>query len=238
MEKIVIIQCAGSKTQSFWRYGNQRIIFVANSKHYRERFPASGPTPFEPDDQVPGSSVTWRQIFLDYHQHKKKPDILRDADELPEAWKLYSDPTYQILFEKFKSNFYILSAGWGLVRADFRLPPYDITFSSANNTPAHAKISSIRLLSKLKPFGYNPLHSVVGKESMIYFFGGAKYRALLYYYTDCIPGTKVIYYRSNEKPRERSMSEGYRFTNYTPQNPQKRTNWQYECARRFTNGEL
>jgi hypothetical protein len=46
------------------------------------------------------------------------------------AYRLYENRVYGRLVEAFGvENIYILSAGWGLIRADFLTPYYDITFS-------------------------------------------------------------------------------------------------------------
>ncbi|MHB0665642.1 hypothetical protein ACX4MV_12140, partial [Roseomonas mucosa] len=48
------------------------------------------------------------------------------------AGKLYRPKAYALLLEKLGiERLFILSAGWGLVRADFLLPDYDITFSTS-----------------------------------------------------------------------------------------------------------
>ena len=50
------------------------------------------------------------------------------------AWRLYRNPTYGILAEHWGlDHLYILSAGWGLIPANFLTPNYDITFSAAQN---------------------------------------------------------------------------------------------------------
>ena len=48
------------------------------------------------------------------------------------AYQLYENSTYNRLVDRFGlSNVYILSAGWGLIPADFLTPHYDITFSAS-----------------------------------------------------------------------------------------------------------
>jgi hypothetical protein len=46
------------------------------------------------------------------------------------AWQLYDRPVYRELVHALGAeNVFILSAGWGLLSADFLTPNYDITFS-------------------------------------------------------------------------------------------------------------
>ena len=47
------------------------------------------------------------------------------------AWQLYDRPVYRELVHALGAeNVLILSAGWGLLSADFLTPNYDITFST------------------------------------------------------------------------------------------------------------
>lgn len=46
------------------------------------------------------------------------------------AWRLYKNKSYRLFADTFEPrNFYVFSAGWGLVRSDFMIPDYDITLS-------------------------------------------------------------------------------------------------------------
>ena len=48
------------------------------------------------------------------------------------AYRLYRNPIYERLVDRLGlQNVYILSAGWGLIWADFLTPYYDITFSQS-----------------------------------------------------------------------------------------------------------
>jgi len=243
MREIVIIQCAGRKNQGFWTWRGQKLVFVANKAKYLISHPSSDCVPCEPDDLVSGSDdLTWRRLLLEYYQTKCRSPVIQDADELVQAWQLYTHPIYRSLAEGRKcsrASMFILSAGWGLVNADYRLPPYNITFSRAPGTPAYARIGAAELWSKVQQLCGNPLIDVVDRNTTIHFFGGEQYRSLLYYYMDTVSGTKVVYHIGDIRPRESSQRpHGYVFTQYTPKNPELRTNWHYECARRFIEGGL
>ena len=236
MREIIVIQCQGRKTQESWRCGNQQVIFVADKKKYDEKSNrASGLVPYEPDDFVSNSStMTWRQIFLEYYQTKRKPAVLQDANELPEAWQLYRHSAYRCLVENKKygkENVFILSAGWGLVNADYWLPPYNITFSTAENTPDYARTSVKKLWQRLEPLKYNPLCKIANKDTTIYFFGGKDYIPLYYHLTCNLPCRKVVYYKSAKIPRHK----GYE---YVPYAGDIVTNWHYQCLKDFMEGKL
>lgn len=127
----VIIQCAGKKkVHPTLELNRVPVRFVAK--------PALGsPDCFRPDDQVPGTDITWRKVVEDYNSPAGITlpigVTVTGGGQLPMATNLYSNSAYQALATRLgPSNIYILSAGWGIVRGDFRIPSYDITFSKAS----------------------------------------------------------------------------------------------------------
>lgn len=117
---IAVIQCAGSKQPdtgySVTRSGEQ-LRFIArpeiapHSERYRHVHP---------------DGHTWLEEVLAYNGCSDNP--LR----LHAAWELYEPAAFRRLVSHLGvENVYVLSAGWGLVRSDFLLPQYDITFTSA-----------------------------------------------------------------------------------------------------------
>ena len=83
-----------------------------------------------PDEQAEGEA-TWRRLVLAYNSSSSN-----NAFGLHKAYQLYQNPAYEALVNKFGSKeVFILSAGWGLVRSDFLLPTYDITFKGSRNRP-------------------------------------------------------------------------------------------------------
>ncbi len=74
---------------------------------------------FTPDDDC-GSRKSWRDVLRD------------DPLWLVAAYRLYDNTVCQHLGDKLGiANIYILSAGWGLIRADFLTQYYNITFSAS-----------------------------------------------------------------------------------------------------------
>jgi hypothetical protein len=113
--KVVMI-CSGGKNDSTFD-DFQGINFKAVGNSIDE---------FHPDEKLPNSTISWRD-YLEEHQNDKN---------LLMAYQLYKRNEYRQLYEKFGNSFYILSAGWGLVSSEFKLPNYDITFSNNANIGA------------------------------------------------------------------------------------------------------
>jgi hypothetical protein len=121
---IVVIQCAASKAHNAGHLltpAGAPVTFVAHpeiasadNEHVHAR----------PDDDF-GSGKSWRDVLMDYNNNPRGNPL-----GLVTAYRLYDNAVYQRLVDKLGiANVYILSAGWGLLRADFLTPYYDITFS-------------------------------------------------------------------------------------------------------------
>ena len=81
---------------------------------------------------------------------------------------------------------YILSAGWGLIRADFLTPDYNITFSQAPKGNKRTKSTRFDDLCLLTQDSKDP----------IVFFGGKSYVPLFCELTRSFSGRKVVFYNS------------------------------------------
>jgi hypothetical protein len=120
----IVIQCSATKQDLAGTFiiSGRRVKFIAHPELHP---PGETDIFSRPDDAIPSSSTTWRQHLVTYNSSGANPD------HLLQAGSLYSPPAYVALLRSVGTeNFYILSAGWGLVRSDFLLPDYDITFSS------------------------------------------------------------------------------------------------------------
>ena len=137
------------------------------------------------------------------------------------AYRLYENQTYGRLADRFGSNLYILSAGWGLIRADFLTPYYDITFSpSADSYKRRRKADRYQDFCMLLRDADEP----------IVFFGGKDYVPLFCTLTKSAKGKRTIFYNS-ARPPEAPDCRLERFETAT------RTDWHYECANHFLNKE-
>lgn len=212
---IVVIQCAGTKSPNVGVFEHQGmpVDFVARPEL------ASSPTGrrlTHPDSQVPGESRTWRDLVVDLNT---KPDI--HAGMLPAA-ELYSKPAYTQLRAALPlKQIFILSAGWGLVRGDFRLPVYNITYSNQvdainRRRETDASFSDFNQLSDQAP----------GADEVVHFFGGNSYLPLFVRLTNELRCRKVIHFNS-QKPMIPDGYEGNRFSG------RGKTNWHYKALADF-----
>jgi hypothetical protein len=70
--------------------------------------------------------ISWRHFLRKYND-----DAGGNPLHLYPAYQLYENRAYGRLVGRYGlRNVYVLSAGWGLIRADFLTPSYDITFSA------------------------------------------------------------------------------------------------------------
>ena len=138
----VIIPCSDKKKDAAPTLclNGRPISFVANPAAPDQRRPW--------DPIAPGNPRTWIHCVADYNwmghlnpiDTSVKVTICGGLD-LWCAGTLYDRLDYSAIIELIGfDNVFILSAGWGLIRADFRIPPYDVTFSSGIKVKGHAKI--------------------------------------------------------------------------------------------------
>ncbi|MEJ8568620.1 hypothetical protein [Elongatibacter sediminis] len=213
---MVVIQCAASKhpNAGFMRTAaGKQAIFVADplqAPPYRNTLYA------RPDDPAQGSR-TWRDLLVEYNATNTG-----NPYGLLEAYELYRNPVYSELVEKFGlHSTFILSAGWGLISADFLTPQYDITFSSAA-----ASYKRRRKSDRYQDFCMLPTQSAAD----LYFLGGKDYVPLFAKTASEHGGKKIVFYNSATPPHAPGC-ELRRFETST------RTNWHYECARAMISGE-
>jgi len=133
------------------------------------------------------------------------------------AIDLYSHCAFQQLADHIgRDNTYILSAGWGLLRADFLTPNYDITFSSQaapyKRRRKHDHFDDLRQLSP-------------SVEAPIVFFGGKDYLPL---FEELTKGAaeRIAFYNSINQPHV----DGIQFKRFATST---KTNWHYQCVNAF-----
>jgi hypothetical protein len=120
---IVVIQCAASKRPDAGHLvtaNGKPVDFVADP----EAAPADASHVYARPDDFSDTGV-WRTVLSRYKQQPGGNPL-----GLYPAYQLYENKVYRGLVERFGvQNVFILSACWGLIRADFLTPSYDITFS-------------------------------------------------------------------------------------------------------------
>jgi hypothetical protein len=114
-----------------------------------------------PDD-MSDRGKSWRQLLIEYNR-----DATGNPLGLYPAYRLYKNRMYGRLVQRFGSkNIYVLSAGWGLIGADFLTPYYDITFSPAADDFKRRRKKDL----------YRDLNLLLDSaEDDIVFFGGKEY---------------------------------------------------------------
>ena len=214
---IIVIQCAASKRRDAGHLATasgKLVDFVA-APQIAPRVPD---LVYARPDDLCENGTSWRQVLLKYND-----DPGGNPLRLYPAYQLYENKAYGRLEDRFGSeNVYILSAGWGLIRADFLTPSYDITFSpSADAYKRRRKADQYDDFRMLRD----------DTEDDIVFFGGKDYLPLFCSLTDTIRSRKIAFFNSASIPQF-SGCTFRRFQTTT------RTNWHYECANAFLDGPI
>ena len=211
---IVVIQCAAAKRPDAGHLtlpDGKPVVFVAD--------PAAAPNDgacayARPDDRAQ-TDRTWRDQLLSYN------DVEGNPLGLYQAYYLYENQIYGRLVDRFgPKNVYILSAGWGLISADFLTPYYDITFSQSAE-PYKRRRKADR---SYRDFCMLPRDT----HEQIIFFGGKDYVPLFCALTNATKGKRKVFYNSAQAPK----APGCVLERFdTP----IKMNWHYECAKQFLN---
>jgi len=216
----IVIQCAATKHHLNPDCGlrsndNLQIKFVAIPKLISN---APDILFVRPDDIKDNSSETWRDYRNTYNKLQNQNPL-----KLLPAYKLYKHPVYEDLVKKFGiKNVFILSAGWGLISAEFLTPDYDITFSNAKNIHPSRK--------RKKGMEYRDLCHLPDNGDSIIFLGGKDYLPLFCNLTLHMRGRKIIFFNSVRPP---ILSKEFNTLKYETT---QKTNWHYSCARDLING--
>ena len=216
---IVVIQCAKSKQTNagFLRTPDgKKVLFVNDPRDAPAR---EGCVHAHPDGTT-DTGHTWREKLRAFNQSRGDNPL-----GLLPAWRLYKDNIYsRLAHEHGVENLYILSAGWGLIAADFLTPCYDITFSRAKNVEPWKRRKAD---TRYNDFNMLPEES----EGPIVFFVSKKYAPLARELTRSHKARKIMYYKSVTEPQ----ASGCEVIKYETR---KRTNWHYECAKAFLDGAI
>ena len=213
---IIVIQCAGTKRDNPGRLETSQgvpVQFVGAP----EMAPPEQKYVFAHPDGIADDGKSWRDHLVAYNSNGDNPLGLSTAFELyePPADK----DVYRCLVDTLGSeNVFILSAGWGLIRADFLTSAYDITFAPE--------------VRKRKPWRhrhrrdtYEDLcHLVESRGQEVFFVGSKSYVPLFCDLTDHLNTPRTVFFNSNVPPR----APGCALRRF--ETPNKRT-WMYDCAR-------
>jgi hypothetical protein len=202
---IIVISCSGSKNGENLVYKNNEITFVSSPKEESINH-------FRPDSEIPNEKRTWRE----YVNSQENSDLL-------ESHKLYKPKIYNLLYQKYESNLFILSAGWGIISSEFKVPKYDITFSKK------AKKNSQRKKTDFYK-DFNHLEKVNPNQKII-FLGGADYLKLFYNLTKDLPNEKIIFYKKKNIYSDLPFLKNESSFKLIKYETKASTNWHYGCAK-------
>lgn len=215
---IVVMLCAGAKRPSagqLRRADGRKVMFVARP----DLAPARGDCSYARPDDPSGGGLSWRQELLRYNQTPGDNPL-----NLLPAWQLYRPPIYQQLWRQYRpDDLYILSAGWGLIRADFLTPAYDITFSSGADRHQRRRWQD----------GYDDWSMLPSDtDRPVVFFGSKGYVRLFCKLTaGMAPGLRYVFYNASEKPNAPECQ-------LVKFDTRQKTNWYHTTARDFMNGRI
>lgn len=213
---IVVIQCASGKQDhaGFLRtLDGRKVMFVGKPN----AAPADEYALYAHPDDASDTGKPWRTVLQEYNVTPGSNPL-----GLLPAWQLYKNPAYKILAAHVGSHrLYILSAGWGLIRADFLTPNYDITFSKGRNVEPYKR------RDRRDVFGDFSLAPDI-KENIV-FFGGRNYIPLFCRLTADAGVHRTVFYAGS----------AIEVSGCTPRRyGDPFTNWHYQCARAYVDGRL
>lgn len=211
----IVIQCPASKdhTAGTMRTKDGKpVVFVADPGIA----PATTHHVYARPDDPAEDGWRWRDHVLGYNR-----ELGINPLGLVPAWRLYRHESYGKLVEKHgTAHVFILSAGWGLIRADFLTPSYDITFS--------AQAEAFRRRRARDAF--DDLNMLEARDTEpVVFFGGKDYLPLFCRLTEHYAGKRIAAFNSAIEPQ----AHGVRFVRY---HTRTRTNWHTEAVNAFLDG--
>lgn len=178
----IVIQCAARKNETplgtgFRTAEGKPVQFVAVPSLAH----SDGKTVYAHPDDRADDQHTWRERLLNYNAAGSENPL-----GLQPAYKLYDNKTYENLVKKFGlGNVFILSAGWGLISANFFTQNYDITFSAARNVSPHCR-------RRNQDF-YDDIFQLPDDGDSIVFLGGKDYLQLFSRLTSNLRGEKIVF---------------------------------------------
>lgn len=213
----VIISCCDRKNGNSFTHNGEIINFVSRVNEIVH----NNAIYVHPDDLIPNENITWRELIA----------LQEIRDDLKPTYDLYVPEIYNSLFHNFGNDFFIFSAGWGIVRADYKLPKYNVTFSTGNNIPNYSVRNQNDFFND-----FNQLEGIDIHEKII-FFAGKDYVLPFCQLTDHFPNEKIIIYKNNDVLINNPYlnNNNFQFIHYQTN---RRTNWHYEFAQRLINNEI
>jgi hypothetical protein len=218
---IAVLCCSSKKSKERFCYNDQYIKFVASPQMASKTMPKNGVEYYKPDDKIPGENKTWRDLVLE----QKHSDLVT-------AYCLYCRDIYKDFYRNFGDRFYILSAGWGIIRANFKIPTYDITYSTTPKVPEYAKRGDNHGWKDINHLQEDSMKW--GCDSEVILFAGSAYVSHFREMAQSLPNSiqKRILVYTNNKSEDRNVKR-YQNLVYQYYYSPKSTNWHLEAAETF-----
>jgi len=211
----VVISCASSKNGDSLIHEGQKVNFVSKPSLVKNAVKNDEVILYvHPDSLIPNRHLSWREMISQQNE----------LNSFKPAYQLYKPSIYQELYNTFRQDLYIYSAGWGIIRADFRIPKYDITFKQASSEDTVRR-------SKDHFNDFNHLQGIPEGEQIV-FLGGKDYVRPFCQLTKNLPNEKFIFYKDKMLLTAASdfLANRFKFIYYQTE---RRTNWHFEVASRF-----
>ncbi len=219
----VVIACAGTKSPSAGHlaFGNGRPVkFIADP----QAAPKSASMSYSRPDDMASSGLTWRQVLVEYNRDQAENPL-----GLLPAWRLYEPRSYPRVYSDLVEvygleNIFILSAGWGLVAAEFLLPNYDITFAAGAES-----YKKRRPRDQYKDFAMLPTDTA----RPVVLLGGQDYVPLFCSLTRNVTARRVVFHYSASPPSAANCER----RRFRAEDAVPRT-WYYQCAYGLIQGDV
>lgn len=237
----LVITCAGRKRQphiSFLHEG-RRVEFVAQPE-LAPHDSAEGVVYFRPDGSAPGRNATWRAVVEEYNLHGQNEQRFWEAFKLYEPRRPYTDIYVRLkdFADQEGHELFILSAGWGMVRSNYWLPHYEITFTRPQKAEKRYAFRSSK-----DPY-QDFQHLTNAETTPIVVFTGQNYLDPLFYpLMRRVGGRKLVFHFENSDYDQRSHArgagipgvQGYEYLPYVPPDHIRKATriWHYQCATDF-----
>jgi hypothetical protein len=223
----IVIQCAAGKAPHagvFRALDGRQVRFVARPELCGSEVNVIFA---RPDDTSDVPNRTWRARLLDY--------VAMNGQENPfglfKAYQLYNHKAYAALVRTFgEQHVFVLSAAWGLIRADHLTPAYDVTFNR------RAKLKKPEaFVANTSTYDY--FQQLPPDTGPIVFLGGKDYLPLLETLTASLRRQRIVFVRAGDLglSNARRTPIGMRFKPYPVA---AKTNWHYQCALSLAHGKI
>ena len=175
----VVLTCASKK------HPNNQLQYNGNQIEFTWIPGPNTPNSYNPLSLIPNNNITWKNHIEQINQGILNSNIVS-------SFNLYNPKSpyqniYVNLHNRFLDRFFIASAGWGIIKNDFRLPDYDITFSGNVNN-ANFRVPNNGFVNDFN-------HLLPDNEDII-FIGSKKYLQQFISLTESLPNRKIVFCNS------------------------------------------